>query len=387
MKKVLTGTEAAAAAACLARVEVVPAYPITPQTVIVETLAEMIGRGELKARYINVESEHSAMASCIGAAAVGARSFTATSSQGLALMHEVLHYAANGRMPVVMVNANRALAPPWNLYCDQSDSLSQRDTGWIQYYCTDCQDVLDAILIAYRVAEEVSLPVMINLDAFYLTHTSEPVDLPDQEAIDAFIPKRLKPVLDSQNPVTFGNVCDPELYTSIRFARHRDTLNALAAWQMAADAYFAAFGRARPLVGSYRTDEAETVLMVIGSAAGALNLTVDQLRQGGHAVGAIHPTLVRPFPARLIEEALGAARRVVVVERAVSSGLGGIISQELKAGLFDRRNDIEIISVFSGLGGKDIVPEELAGVVEGILRGVNPPSPLSDRSIWTGLLS
>jgi pyruvate/2-oxoacid:ferredoxin oxidoreductase alpha subunit len=387
VKKVLTGTETAAAAACLARVEVVPAYPITPQTVIVETLAEMIGRGELKANYINVESEHSAMASCIGAAAVGARTFTATSSQGLALMHEVLHYAANGRMPVVMVNANRALTPPWNLYCDQTDSLSQRDTGWLQYYCADCQDVLDAILIAYRVAEEILLPVMINLDAFYLTHTSEPVELPDQEAVDAFIPKRLKPVLDTKNPVTYGNVCGPELYTSIRFTRHRDTLNALDAWIKASEAYAASFGRTCPPLESYQIEDADTVLMVIGSAFGAMKLAVDQLRGAGHAVGAIRLALVRPLPDRLINETLASARRVVVVERAVSNGLGGIISQEVKSALFGRRNDIEVVSLFSGLGGKDIIPEELAEAVAGLIKGNHPPSPLNDQSLWTGLLS
>src|SRR5208283_1612410 len=172
MKKVMMGTEAAALGAKLARVQVVPAYPITPQTVVVENLADIIGRGELKAKYMPVESEHSAMASCIGASLTGARAFTATSSHGLAYMHEMLHYAAGARVPVVMVNCNRAVGPPWNLYCDHTDSLAQRDTGWIQYYCADVQDLLDATLIAYKVAEKVMLPVMINQDGFYLTHTS-----------------------------------------------------------------------------------------------------------------------------------------------------------------------------------------------------------------------
>ena len=385
LEKVLTGTEAAAQAALLARVEVVPAYPITPQTVIVETLADMIGRGELKARYINVESEHSAMASCIGAAAVGARTFTASSSQGLALMHEVLHYAANGRMPVVMVNANRALAPPWNLYCDQSDSLSQRDTGWLQYYCTDCQDVLDSILIAYKVAEEVALPVMINLDAFYLTHTSEPVEIPDQDRVDAFIPKRLKPALDSAAPVTFGNVCGPELYTSLRFVRHRDTLAALETWEQASGEFEASFGRSRPALKTYRTEDAETVLVVVGSAAGAVRLAVDRLRDEGLAVGSLNLSLIRPFPARMIARALAGAGRVVVVERAVSNGLGGIIGQEIRAGLFQSGVAAEVVSLVTGLGGKDVVPEEVAREVAGIWDGPLPtrkprPSTHLDRT-------
>jgi pyruvate/2-oxoacid:ferredoxin oxidoreductase alpha subunit len=387
VEKVLTGTETAAEAAALARVEVVPAYPITPQTVIVEALAEMIGRGDLDATYINVESEHSAMASCIGAAAAGARTFTATSSQGLALMHEVLHYAANGRLPIVMVNANRSLAPPWNLYCDQSDSLAQRDTGWIQYYCADCQDVLDSIIVAYKVAEEVSLPVMINMDAFYLTHTSEAVQLPDQRAVDAFIPKRIKSVLNSDQPVTFGNVCGADLYTSLRYVRHHDTNAALEVWQNASDEYAKTFGRSCPPLQTYKTEDAETILVVAGSAAGTLRLTADQLREEGHAAGVMRPALFRPFPAGLIAQTVSAAKRVIVVERGVSNGMGGIIGQELKAGLFGRRNGLEVWSLFAGLGGKDIVPEEIAAEVKSIAAGEKTNGALNDNSLWTGLLS
>jgi pyruvate/2-oxoacid:ferredoxin oxidoreductase alpha subunit len=387
VEKVLTGAEAAAEAAALARVEVVPAYPITPQTVIVETLAEMIGRGDLDASYINVESEHSAMASCIGAAAAGARTFTATSSQGLALMHEVLHYAANGRLPIVMVNANRSLAPPWNLYCDQSDSLAQRDTGWIQYYCADCQDVLDSIIMAYRVAEEVSLPVMINMDAFYLTHTSEAVQLPDQKAVDAFIPKRFKPVLNSDQPVTFGNVCGADLYTSLRYMRHHDTNAALEAWQNASDEYAKAFGRSCPPLQTYKTEDADTILVVTGSAAGTLRLAVDQLREEGHAAGVMRLAMIRPFPAGLIAPTVSTAKRMIVVERGVSNGMGGIVGQELKAGLFRSRSGLEVWSLFAGLGGKDIIPEEIAAEVKSVAAGEKTNEALNDNSIWTGLLS
>lgn len=384
--KLLTGTEAAAHAALLARVDVVPAYPITPQTVIVETLAEMIGRGELDAAYINVESEHSAMASCIGAAAAGARAFTATSSQGLALMHEVLHYAANGRMPIVMVNANRALAPPWNLYCDQSDSLAQRDTGWLQYYCADCQDVMDSILVAYKVAEEVSLPVMINLDAFYLTHTSEAVELPDQEAVDAFIPKQLKAALDTEHPATYGNVCGPELYTSIRYNRHYDAVGALESWQRASQAYAHAFGRSCPPLQTYKTEDAETILVVAGSASGALRLAVDQMREQGHAAGMVRLAMLRPFPGEMIARAVGGAKRLVVVERGVSSGMGGIVGQELRAGMFGRPGGLDIWSLFAGLGGKDIVPEEIADEALAIAAGKPSGPEHGDHCIWTGLL-
>ena len=387
MEKVLTGTETAAEAAALARVEVVPAYPITPQTVIVETLAEMIGRGDLDASYINVESEHSAMASCIGASVVGARTFTATSSQGLALMHEVLHYAANGRLPIVMVNANRSLAPPWNLYCDQTDSLAQRDTGWIQYYCSDCQDVLDSIIVAYKVAEEALLPVMINMDAFYLTHTSEAVQLPDQMAVDAFIPKRIKALLDSDHPVTFGNVCGADLYTSLRYVRHQDTNAVLDVWQKASAAYANAFGRSCPPVQTYKIEDAESILVVAGSAAGTLRLAVDQLRDQGHAAGFMRLAMLRPFPAETIAQAVSNARRVIVVERGVSNGVGGIIGQEIKAGLFGRRNDLAVWSLFAGLGGKDIVPEEIVAEVKAVVAGEKTNDARNDHSIWTGLLS
>jgi pyruvate/2-oxoacid:ferredoxin oxidoreductase alpha subunit len=387
VEKVLTGTETAAEAAALARVEVVPAYPITPQTVIVETLAEMIGRGDLDASYINVESEHSAMASCIGASVVGARTFTATSSQGLALMHEVLHYAANGRLPIVMVNANRSLAPPWNLYCDQTDSLAQRDTGWIQYYCSDCQDVLDSIIVAYKVAEEALLPVMINMDAFYLTHTSEAVQLPDQMAVDAFIPKRIKALLDSDHPVTFGNVCGADLYTSLRYVRHQDTNAVLDTWQKASAAYAKAFGRSCPPVQTYKIEDAESILVVAGSAAGTLRLAVDQLRDQGHAAGFMRLAMLRPFPAETIAQAVSNAKRVIVVERGVSNGVGGIIGQEIKAGLFGRRNGLEVWSLFAGLGGKDIVPEEIVAEVKAVVAGEKTNDARNDNSIWTGLLS
>jgi pyruvate/2-oxoacid:ferredoxin oxidoreductase alpha subunit len=297
MKKLMMGTEAVAAAAKLARVQVVSAYPITPQTVIVETLAEIIGSGELDARYLNVESEHSAMASCIGASAAGARVFTATSSQGLALMHEVLHYAAGARTPVVMANANRALTPPWNLYCDHTDSLAQRDTGWLQYYCQDAQDVLDSIIIAYKVAEQVLLPVMINLDAFYLTHTTEAVELPTQKKVDAFLPPYAPThKLDVDDPRTFGNVCGADLYTPIKYRRQKETVDAAQAWQDAAGKFAKKFGRNRQALESYKLEDADVALVVLGTAFGAVRLAVDALREQGIAAGGLRVGLFRPLP-------------------------------------------------------------------------------------------
>ncbi|HSW68356.1 MAG TPA: transketolase C-terminal domain-containing protein, partial [Bacteroidales bacterium] len=355
MKKVMMGTEAAALAAKLCRVQVVSAYPITPQTVIVEELADIIQRGELNAKYINVESEHSAMASCIGAAVAGARTFTATSSQGLALMHEVLHYASGARMPIVMANANRALAPPWNLYCDHTDSLSQRDTGWIQYYCADVQDVLDAIIIGYRVAEKMLLPVMINLDAFYLTHTSEPLDVPEQASVDHFLPAaKFEDKLDVDNPKTFGNVCGSDFYTSFKYNRQIAMLMVAEQWNEAAVSFEEEFGRSRKTAEAYRTEDAEIVIIGIGTLAGAIRLAADRLRQDGLAAGCLRIAMVRPFPYTDVREAAKKARHVIVIDRDVSFGAEGIIAQEVKAGLFDLKREIEVHGFVAGIGGNDI---------------------------------
>jgi pyruvate/2-oxoacid:ferredoxin oxidoreductase alpha subunit len=228
---------------------------------------------------------------------------------------------------------------------------------------------------------------MINMDAFYLTHTSEAVQLPDQKAVDAFIPKRIKPVLNSDQPVTFGNVCGADLYTSLRYIRHHDTNAALEVWQNASDDYAKTFGRSCPPLQTYKTEDADTILVVAGSAAGTLRLTADQLREQGHAVGVMRLAMVRPFPAGLIAQTVSAAKRVIVVERGISNGMGGIIGQELKAGLFGSRNGLEVWSLFAGLGGKDIVPEEIASEVKSILAGEKANEAQNDNSIWTGLLS
>jgi pyruvate/2-oxoacid:ferredoxin oxidoreductase alpha subunit len=386
VNKLMMGTEAAALAATLARVQVVAAYPITPQTVIVETLSEIIGRGELAARYLNVESEHSAMAACIGASATGARVFTATSSQGLALMHEVLHYAAGARAPVVMANANRALTPPWNLYCDHTDSLAQRDTGWLQYYCLDAQDVLDALIIAYRVAESVLLPVMVNLDAFYLTHTTEAVEAPSQEKVDAFLPPFAPShKLEVDQPRTFGNVCGADLYTPIKHKRQQETLAALEAWERAAGEYRDACGRHRPALEAHRCQDAETVVVAMGTACGAVRLAVDELREEGLAVGGLRLALFRPFPARELRRALAGARRVVVLDRDVSLGAEGVVAQEIKAALAGRERAPEVVGLVMGVGGRDITPEKVAELVRRLERGQAAGEP-AGGSQWVEVM-
>jgi pyruvate/2-oxoacid:ferredoxin oxidoreductase alpha subunit len=387
MKKVLMGTEAAALAAKLARIQVVSAYPITPQTVIVENLADIIGRGELDAKYIPVESEHTAMASCIGASMVGARAFTATSSQGLVYMHEMLHYAAGARVPVVMVNCNRALSPPWNLYCDHTDSLAQRDTGWLQYYCANAQDVLDSILIAYAVAERALLPVMINIDAFYLTHTSEILDVPDQEEVDRFLPPyRPTSKMDVNDPKTFGNVCGADLYTSIKFKRHCDTLSLEKLWDQTAIQFADHFNRSHSSVEAYQTEDADVCIVSIGTATEAVRMAVDRLREEGFKAGSLRLAIIRPFPLEGFRRAIANARHVIVIDRDISFGAEGIVAQEVKSGLFDRHEQVKITGFVAGVGGNDISVEAIVTLVRQAISG-SGEAARAGSTFWAEVLS
>ncbi len=386
MKKVMMGTEAAALAAKLARVQVVAAYPITPQTVIVENLADMIGRGELKANYIPVKSEHSALASCIGASMAGARAFTASSSHGLAYMHEVLHYAAGARVPIVMVNCNRAVGPPWNLYCDHTDSLAQRDTGWIQYYCADAQDVLDAILIAYRVAERALLPIMINMDAFYLTHTSEVTDVPDQAKVDAFLaPYQPSTKLNVDDPKTFGNVCGADLFTSIRYKRHCDTLSLEKLWDEMSAEFRGQFNRLHPTVETYRTEDADVCIIGIGAGTGAMRLAADRLKEEGLKVGCIRLSMIRPFPRERFRRAIANAKHLIIVDRDVSFGAEGIVAQEVKAGLFDRHGDVKLTGFIAGVGGNDVSVETIVPLVRQAISGAGTAVE-AGTTLWAEVL-
>jgi len=386
MKKIVTGNETAALAAKLARVQVVSAYPITPQTVIVENLADMIGQGELKAKYMPVESEHSAMACCIGASMAGARAFTASSSQGLTYMHEMLHYAAGARVPVVMVNCNRALAPPWNLYCDHTDSLAQRDTGWIQYYCADVQDVLDAILIAYGVAEQTLLPVMINLEGFYLTHTSEVLDVPDQKAVDVFLPPyRPSNKLDVDDPKTFGNVCGTDLFASIKYKRHCDTLSVEKLWDQTAAKFYSHFNRSHSAVETYQTEDANVCIVGIGTATGAMRLAVDRLRKEGLKAGSLRLAMIRPFPIEGFKKAAINAEHVIVVDRDVSFGAEGIVAQEVRAALFDHHKDIKLTGFIAGIGGNDISVETIVPLVRQAISG-DGAAAAAGTTLWAEVL-
>lgn len=382
MRKVIMGTEAAALAAVLARVQVVAAYPITPQTLVVEELSDYIGRGDLAAEFLLMESEHSAMAACVGASATGSRAFTATSSQGLAYMHEMLHHAAGGRLPIVMLNANRALSPPWNLYCDHTDSLSQRDTGWIQYYCGDVQDLLDATLIAYKVAEKVMLPVMINQDGFYLTHTSEVVDIPGQAEVDAFLPAYMPEAkVDVDLPSTYGTVCGPDWYASLKYRRQEDMLAVEEAWRATAEDFALRFGRLHLPVDAYMAEDAEVAIVTIGTADGAARLAGRALRERGLAAGSLRLGLMRPFPGKGFLKAVQGIKHLVVLDRDVSFGAEGIVAQEVKSCLYGR-SSAKVRSFVAGIGGNDITADGLVEMIQQAVSGSGRALPLGE-SYWT----
>ena len=381
--KVIEGNHAASYAVMLARAEVVAAYPITPQTTIVEKLAEAVAAGQFAARFLNVESEHSAMASCIGASAAGARAFTATSSQGLALMHELLHYAAGMRLPLVMVNCNRALAAPWNLNVDQGDSLAQRDTGWLQFYCESNQEVLDSVLMAYRIAERVLLPAMVNLDAFVLTHTSEPVEIPAQAAVDAFLPPyRPEFRLDvAAAPHTFGSLAGPHLFTELRYRQQQGMEEAKREVERVGIEFGRHFGRGYGLVEEYHTEGAEALLVTSGTITSTARLVVDEYRQRGVPLGLLKMRTFRPFPAEEVRRVAGDARKLAVVDRNVSLGAGGIFCQETKMALYNLPRRPAVFGFIAGLGGRDVTPATITEIVETTLAADWP----AEESIWIGV--
>ena len=384
MKKVIMGNHAVSHAVMLARTEVIAAYPITPQTQIVEELSNMCAEGKLRAKFIKVESEHSAMACCIGASAAGSRAFTATSSQGLALMHEMLHWAAGARLPVVLAEVNRALAPGWNIWADQSDALSQRDTGWLQFYCTSNQEILDSILIAFRVAEKVSLPAMVVYDAFYLSHTYEAVDIPEQELVGKFLPPYKPEVkLDVENPKSFGSLTTPEYYMEMRHSIEEATEKVHEILPEVYAQFEKVFGRAYGVVEKYRCDDADLILVTSGTVSSTARIVIDKLRSLGRRVGRLNIRMFRPFPAKEVREAVRGARKVAVLDRNISFGQGGIFAQELKAALCAEKDRSQVFGFIAGLGGRDITPDTIEEVIDKADKLAVPAKEIE----WIGLKS
>jgi len=382
MKRVLEGSQAVAEAVRLARVQVVSAYPITPQTHIVEFLSEYCASGTMNARFLRVESEHSCMAALIGAQSAGVRTFTATSGQGLALMHELLHWAAGARLPIVMAEVNRALAPGWNIWVDQTDSLAQRDTGWIQFYCEDGQEVIDTTLQAFRLAESVALPAMVVLDAFFLSHTYEPVDVPEQEDADRFLPPyEARFRLDTAAPCSFGPLVPPAVYMEMRHDIAKAMETALSRFPGIEDEYAAVFGRRYGVVEAIRCEDAEIVFVTSGTVTSTARSLLENLRSRGERLGILKIRLFRPFPVEAVRRALGGAAKVAVIDRNFSFGASGIFAQEVRAALCNAPGHPPVFGFVAGIGGRDVTPELLEEIY---WKTKNSDAP-ERESVWIGL--
>jgi len=382
MKKLLTGNSAVSWGVMLCRAEVISAYPITPQTTIVEELSEMVADGRLNAKFIRVESEHSALACVAAASAAGARVFTATSSHGLAYMHEMLHWTSGTRLPVVMVNANRSLGSPWNIWCDHSDSLSQRDTGWIQLYCQSAQEALDTVIQAYRIAEEVLLPVMVLEDGFFLSHTSDTVDVPDQKRVDEFLPPyRPRFRLTPDDPHTFNIMADPSTFISFKHEAQQAMNQAKKVISRVDREYKSRFGRGYGFVEKVRLTDADVVLLTMGTAASTALEVIDAFRKQAKKVGLCRLRMFRPFPSEQIGRLLRGVRKVAVLDRDNSLGAGGIVAQELKAALYGATRKPKVFEFIAGLGGRDITPQDIQEILDFTLTHSSPDG----GPIWMGV--
>lgn len=358
VRNMLEGSRAVALGVTLCRPQVISAYPITPQTHIVQELAQIVADGELKAEYVNVESEHSAASAVLGASATGVRVYTATTSQGLLLMEEVLYNIAGMRLPVVMTCVNRSVSAPLNIWTDQQDSYSARDAGWIQLYAVSNQESLDLVFQAYKIAEDhrVMLPVMVCMDGYTLTHSYEAVDIPEQEKVDSFLPP-FQPVykLDPQDPLTFGAYAEPDKYMEARYMIHRAMLKALDVIPEVALQFKKVFGRdSGGLLKTYRTEDASLIVVSMGGISSTVEETVDILREAEEKVGAVRLIAHRPFPAKQLKEALKKANNILVIEKAVSLGSGGPLAQEIRSLFNGEVSTPRISGAVGGLGGRDI---------------------------------
>ena len=369
----LSGNEAFAYGVRLAKPDVISAYPITPQTIVVERLAEMVEDGSLKSEFIHVESEHSALFCAIGASAAGARAFTATSSQGLLYMAECLPYAAGGRFPIVMMNANRSTALPWNIYGDQRDSILMLDSGWIQVYAETAQESLDLALLAFYIAEDrrVMTPVMVNLDGFVLTHTYEVVDVPSQELVDQFLPPyETENKLDMDSPKNLGYSVGPDYNTEFKYLEHIGVQNAANVITEAESRFAEVFGRSYTgLVDTYLCEDAEYIMITLGTIAGLCRETADLLRSNGIKAGVLRLRYIRPFPNFELAEALKNAKAIGVLEKDISFGNEGTIYTNVNSALYKAGLNIPSYNFIGGLGGRDITKDNIEEAYKHIIDG------------------
>ncbi len=368
MLKQCEGSHAVAEAVALCRPEVICAYPISPQTHIVEGLGEMVKSGDLKdCDFINVESEFAAMSVAIGSSAAGARTYTATASQGLLFMAEAVYNAAGLGLPIVMTVANRAIGSPINIWNDHSDSLSQRDCGWIQLFAETNQEALDLHIQAFKLAEELSLPVMVCMDGFILTHAYERVDMPTQDQVDAYLPPyEPRQVLDTNEPVSIGAMVGPEAFMEVRYLAHAKQMQALELIPQLATEFEKVFARdSGGLIHTYRAEDAETMVIAMGSVLGTIKDTVDEMRRpenGGHKIGVLGITTFRPFPLAAVAAALKHCKRFVVLEKSLAVGIGGIVATNVRMAVTGM--GLKGYTVVAGLGGRAITMKSLTGLFE-----------------------
>ena len=391
------GNTAAALGVRLCRPGVIAAYPITPQTPVTEKLSEYVEEGSLRAEYIPVESEHSAMAVCIAASSAGSRVFTATSANGLLYMHEQVQWASGARLPIVMCVVNRAVGAPWNIWNDQQDSISQRDTGWMQIYCSDHQQIIDGVIKAYWLAEKVSIPIMVCYDGYILSHTFMPFDLPEQKKVDEFLPPLCPEyALDPDAPANLNTVTLPDVrvdvkgelahgYMEIRYLLQEDLRLSLAAAEEAEKRFASVFGRGGdPYLESYRCDDADYIAVGLGSITYQLRISVDALREEGMKVGVMGVRFYRPFPDEAVAAALRGKKGVIVFEKALSYGYEGALVSDLKAALYQHVAGTGLLppvqNFIAGIGGREIRTEDLTRALRAAVQ-----SRIAEEPVWIGL--
>jgi len=379
MKKFLSGNHAVAEAVRLCRTQMVAAYPITPQTPIYEKLSDWDAAGELGGLMMRMESEHSAMAACLSAALTGVRTFTATSSQGLALMHEMLHFASGCRAPVVMACVNRTLAAPWAFWSDQTDSLSQRDTGWIQVYCEDNQESLDSVIQAFRISEQVLLPCMVVLEANFISHFMEPVEVPDPSLVDRFLPPVNTPRrFDLDHPGFAIPVVNQVQYRDFRRLSQEAMVHALTILGEVDKDFASHFGRGYGLIESVDTEDADLVIVTSASITATARFTLKRLREKGHRVGLVKIRVFRPFPTEALRRVLDPVPKIAVIDRNLSLGREGIFCSELKAALVHSPVRHQIQGYLAGIGGTNVDPDVIETIVMDALRR----DTFSDAPVW-----
>lgn len=383
-----TGNHIAGYACKYARAEVVAAYPITPQSPVVEQIAEFVEKKEMDAEYIAVESEHSAMAALVGAALGGVRTFTATSAQGLALMHEMLHWASGARLPIVMAVVNRAMGPPWTIWSDLTDSISQRDTGWIQFYCASNQEIFDTIIQAYKLCEDkrVLLPAMICFEGFILSHTSMPVKIPDQKQIDEFLPP-YKPeiMVDVDNPFTQGAIVSPDYYMEFRYLIQEAMENAKTLIPKIDKEYARKFGtQYGGHIEHYRCEDADLILLSMGTIGSEAKIATDNLRKQGIKIGTARLRVFRPFPIEEIRKLAKNTQMIAVIDRQISFGIEGALFSEVKASLYGERKQPLTAGFIAGLGGRDVTFHDIEKIAEKSLKWLKT-GKTNGKTEWVGL--